>query len=214
VLKAESDRKNLSLALEDASFFGHPDRHQTALSYSEQHRIQFRYASWQAFADELSQRFQHANPPVRQTPATPSAGVPTVFLCHCSEDADAVAALSTRLQHLGVNTWVDRQDLRGGDRWDRLLGIAINEWVDYVVVLETPAMLSRTEGYYYKEIDHALERARGFHPDTKFIFPAQLEACERLEILSHLERIDLTSPGGIEQLAKAIRDDWAFQAAR
>ena len=212
VLKADSDRKNLSLALEDAAFFDHPEQPQTALFYSEQHRIQFRYASWQAFADELAQRFLQESAP-EPTPAAPPGEAPTAFLCHCSEDAEAVAALSARLQRLGVNTWVDRQDLRGGDHWDRLLGKAINEWVDYFVVLETPAMLRRTESYYYKEIDHALERARGFRRGARFIFPAQLEICERLETLTHLQRIDLLSPGGLEQLAQDIRDDWALRSS-
>lgn len=213
VLKAASDRKNLSLALEDAAFFKHPEQPQTALFYSEQHRIQFRYASWQAFANELSQRCHHERPPERPAPAALSAEAPTVFLCHCSEDAEIVAALSAKLQHLGVNTWVDRQDLRGGDHWDRLLGKAINEWVDYVVVLETPAMLRRTESYYYKEIDHALERARGFRQGARFIFPAQLRACERLEELVHLQRTDLILPNGMEKLAQDILDDWTLRSS-
>ncbi|MEE8304514.1 MAG: toll/interleukin-1 receptor domain-containing protein [Candidatus Tectomicrobia bacterium] len=213
VLKADSDRKNLSLALEDAAFFEHPEQPQTALFYSEQHRIQFRYASWQAFADELSQRFHQESPPDRPAPSTPAVEAPTVFLCHCSEDAEVVAAVSATLQHLGVNTWVDRQNLRGGDHWNRLLGKAINEWVDYFVVLETPAMLGRTESYLYREIDLALERAKGFRQGAKFIFPAQLAACERLEGLMHLQRIDLTSPSGLEQLAQDIRDEWAHRSS-
>jgi hypothetical protein len=215
VLKADGDRKNLSLALEDAAFFEHPEQPQTALFYSEQHRIQFRHASWQAFADELSQRFHHEvqSQPERPTPSTTPTDAPTVFLCHCSEDAEAVEAISAKLQHLGVNTWVDRQNLRGGDHWDRLLGKAITEWVDYVVVLETPAMLSRTESYYYKEIDLALERARGFRQGARFIFPAQLLACERLEEIVHLQRTDLILPNGLEKLAQDIREDWARRSS-
>lgn len=215
VLKADGDRKNLSLALEDAAFFEHPEQHQTALFYSEQHRIQFRYASWQAFAEELSQRFHDAvqSQPDRPPPSTTPTDAPTVFLCHCSEDAEVVEAFSAKLQHLGVNTWVDRQNLRGGDHWNRLLGKAINEWVDYVVVLETPAMLRRTESYYYKEIDLALERARGFRQGARFIFPAQLMACERLEELAHLQRTDLIRPNGLEKLAQEIRDDWTLRSS-
>jgi hypothetical protein len=215
VLKADGDRKNLSLALEDAAFFEHPEQPQTALFYSDQHRIQFRYASWQAFTEELSHRFHNEvqSQPERPTPATAPTDAPTVFLCHCSEDAEAVEAISAKLQHLGVNTWVDRQNLRGGDHWDRLLGKAIHEWVDYVIVLETPAMLSRTESYYYKEIDLALERARGFRQGARFIFPAQLEACERLEELAHLQRTDLILPNGLEKLVQVIRDDWTLRSS-
>jgi hypothetical protein len=112
-----------------------------------------------------------------------------------------------------VNPWDARPNLRGGAHCERLLGKAINEWVDYFVVLETPAMLRRTEGYYYKEIDHALERARGFRRGARFIFPAQLEPCERLDVLAHLQRVDLLSPRGLEQLAQDILDDWALRSS-
>jgi TIR domain/SIR2-like domain len=210
VLTVHSDRKNFSLALEDADFFAHPDRPKTVLFYHAQHRIQFRQASWQAFADELSQRFHDATPRRGATlEAQPvSEDTPTVFLCHCSADAEAVAEVSARLQELGVRTWVDRQNLRGGDRWHQILGKAIQEWVDYFVVLETPAMLARPESYYYLEIGEALERARRFRPGTKFIFPAQLKPCGRLEQLADLQRIDLTTPNGLEQLATEILHDW------
>ncbi len=185
------------------------------LFYSEQHRIQFRYTFWQAFADELSQHFdtEVQRTPDRPPPSPPPADAPTVFLCHCSEDAEVVEGINARLKQLGVNTWVDRQNLRGGDRWHQLLGKVINEWVDYVMVLETPAMLGRAESYYYKEIDLALERARGFRQGARFIFPTQLSACERLVELEHLQRLDLTSSGGLEQLARDILDDWALRSS-
>jgi len=99
VLKAHSNRKNFSLALEDAGFFAHPDQLQTVLFYDEQYRIQFRHGSWQAFADELSRRFSAAAP-YRAAAAPPvvTENAPTVFLCHCSEDASLVADVSARLQ--------------------------------------------------------------------------------------------------------------------
>ena len=209
ILKAHSDRRNLSLALEDARFFAHPDQLQTVLFYNKQYRIQFRHGSWPVFADELNQRFREAAQS-RATAAPPSVAdnAPTVFLCHCSEEAGLVADVSARLQQLGVRTWLDRQNLRGGDRWDQILHKALHEWVQYFVVLETPTMLRRTESYYYKEIDVALERARGFRHGVKFIFPAQLIPCDPMAELRDFQRTDLTQPDGIEQLAAAILDDW------
>jgi len=211
VLKAHGDRKNFSLVLEDNDFFAHPDQPRTVLFYHEQHRIQFRFASWQAFADELSQRFGAAVPGrvAAPEPETGRDDAPTAFLCHCSEDAEVVAEFSSKLRALGVRTWLDRQNLRGGDRWHQVLHKAIHEWVDYFVVLETPAMLARTESYYYQEIRAALERERGFRQGIKFIFPAQLVPCRRLDELLHLQRTDLTMPNGLEQLAAAILEDWA-----
>jgi len=213
VLKAHTDRTNFSLALEDADFFAHSDRSRTALFYYAQHRIQFRHASWQAFAEALNQRFAAAAQARAAAPAAVAvpADAPTVFLCHCSDDAEAVAEVAARLQTLGLRVWLDRQNLRGGDRWDQLLHKAIREWVQYVVVLETPAMLARPESYYYREIRTALEREKGFRQGAKFIFPAQLVPCDRLQELAHLQRTDLTAPDGVAQLAAAILDDWSHQ---
>lgn len=216
VLQADGDRRNLSLALEDDVFFGHPDRNQTVLFYREAYRIQFRYVAWQAFADELSQRFHDTGQKTndRLISSFISTDAPTVFLCHSSDDAEAVEFIRVSLQSLGVNTWVDRQRLRGNERWDQLIGKVIHEWVDYFVVLETPAMLSRPVSYYSKEIALALERAGRFRQGAKFIFPAQLTACEPLEELTHLQRIDLTTPGGLEKLAQAILADWAQRSSK
>jgi hypothetical protein len=213
LLKAHRERKNFSLALEDTDFFAHPDQSRTVLFYHAQHRIQFRHASWQAFADDLSQRFRAAAPRPGAAPEAPPVpeDAPTAFLCHCSADAEAVAAVSAKLQALGVRTWVDQQNLRGGDRWHQVLGKTIQEWVDYFVVLETPAMLARRESYYYLEIDEALKRARRFQRDTKFIFPAQLLPCERLGELADRQRNDLTLPQGLEQLATDILHDWTHR---
>ena len=216
VLKADSDRQqNLSLALEDAAFFSHPDQHQTVLFYSEQHRIQFRRASWQMFAEELRERFCNEPPKVteKSKPSTLSINVPRVFLCHCSEDAEAVGVISAKLQELGVQTWLDRQNLRGGDHWDRLITKVINEWVDYFVVLETPSMLKGVEKYYYKEIAYAVERNKNFGRGAKFIFPAQLMDCDRLTETADYQRIDLKAPNGIQQLVQDILDDWTLRSS-
>ena len=118
-----------------------------------------------------------------------------------------------QLQQRGIKTWVDRQNLRGGDRWDQILQKAIAEWVDYVIVLETPAMLARTESYYYLEIRAALERERRFRQGAKFLFPAQLVPCPRLQELQDFQRTHLTTPQGVDQLVEAILDDWAGRRA-
>ena len=91
-----------------------------------------------------------------------------------------------------------------------MLGKTIHEWVDYFVVLETPAMLARRESYYYLEIHEALKRARRFQRDTKFIFPAQLIPCHRLGA-ADWQRNDLTLPQGLEQLATDILNDWTHR---
>jgi hypothetical protein len=47
----------------------------------------------------------------------------------------------------------------------------------------------------------------------KFIFPAQLFACQPLIELLDFQRTDLTQPDGLQQLVDAILDDWRRRPA-
>ena len=57
---------------------------------------------------------------------------------------------------------LDRQSLRGGDRWPLLIPDVIERQADYVVVLQTPQLLARVESFVYREIDEALDRQKKF----------------------------------------------------
>jgi hypothetical protein len=210
-LQAENERRNVSIALEDSAFFNHPDQQRMRLLYDKEHRLEFYHAPWLEFATELSQRFQTAIQQRRPDTGQQSAAMappPTVFLCHCSEDADDMEAIGARLQQSGINIWLDRQNLRGGDRWDQIMRKVIGEQVDYFIVLETPAMQGRRESYFYREINAALQRQEGFSWGTKFIFPVQLFPCPPLVELLDFQRADLTQPDGLQHLVDAILDDW------
>jgi hypothetical protein len=204
--------RNRSLAIEAASFFDHPESKHTALFFEKEHKIEFRQHSWFEFAAELRRRYQAQTraPAIRDL----SANAPKVFLCHDSRDRDRVMGVEEQLQALGIATWRDRQDLRGGDDWDRRIEQVVRKQVDYVLVLETPNMLQRPESYIHKEIKEALERQDRFDQGERFLIPAILEACPGLERLSHLHRVDLTSSDGVQRLAVEIQSDWNKRQSR
>jgi hypothetical protein len=60
------------------------------------------------------------------------------------------------------------------------------------------------------KICYALERQSGFRPGLRFVIPVPLESHPQLPLaeLSQLHVIDLTAPGGIDDLAQVILDDW------
>ncbi|HSR33671.1 MAG TPA: toll/interleukin-1 receptor domain-containing protein [Anaerolineae bacterium] len=119
-----------------------------------------------------------------------------------------------QLHALGINSWRDRQDLRGGDEWDRRIEHVIHKQVDYVLVLQTPQMLQRPESYLHKEIKVALERQERFDQGERFLIPSILQSCEGLERLSHLHSVDLTTSEGIRTLAAGIQQDWNSRQRR
>lgn len=210
VLQAARHRYR-SFALEEAGFFSHPERRQTAVFFERHHFIGFKLLSWESFVRELTAR--HATLAGSSAPAASfPADAPLAFLSHVHEDRDAAAALTEHLQRRGIRVWLDRQNLRGGDDWDRLIKDVIHKQVNYVVVVQSPRMQGQIESYVFKEIKLALEKQQQFAQNFRFVIPVQLEPCEPCEGLGHWHQVELYEPHGVEQLANAIREDWARRA--
>lgn len=199
-----------SFALESDAFFSYPDRNQVALFFEQAHSIVFRRHAWLEFAAELRRRYAEIEGATASSPAPP-IGAPKVFLCHDSRDRDLVKALEKRLHALGLDTWRDAQDLRGGDDWDRQIKHVLRKQVDYVLVCETPRMVSRGESYLHLEITEALERQRYFPTGQRFLIPGTLEPSEGLTNLDHLHRQDLVSDEGLKRLASLLQEDWQLR---
>ncbi|MGH8584008.1 MAG: toll/interleukin-1 receptor domain-containing protein [Gammaproteobacteria bacterium] len=201
-----------SLALEGTQFFADPQSAQTALFFHHSQAIEFQQCSWDDFASELHRQYQahkSAGRPGGPAPRELRGDAPTVFLCHKSRDSERVAQIGEVLRERGINTWRDRDDLRGGVNWDRMIQHVIEKQVDYFLVLQTPEMLVTTEAYLFKEIKTALERHRAMAEGFAFIFPAFLEGAgeQKLAELEHLNYVDLRRPEGLSQLVGDIDDD-------
>ncbi len=206
VLKAQN-RSYESLAVEDKHFFDQPDCSQTVVFYSHLHKIKFKHYSWLDFARELRQAFgTSAKPAIPAQQAMTDA--PKVFLCYASEDRSQVEQLNLQLQEQGIEPWQDKQNLRTGDNWDRLLVHVINQQVNYVIVVQTPAMTSQIEGYFYKEIATALDRQQKIADGFRFILPVTLGGSNVLPQLQQLHQIAVDQLDGLAQLVEAIHSDW------
>lgn len=195
-----------SFALEGEAFFSQPDRNRVALFFEQAHSIVFRRHAWVDFAAELRRRYGEIHGQKEERLPPPEA--PKVFLCHDSRDRELVRTLQERLHSVGVNTWRDKQDLRGGDDWDRQIKHVLRSQVDYVLVCQTPNLVGRGESYLHLEIKEALERQRRFPTGQRFVIPGILQPCDGLSELRHLHEQDLASDQGLQNLAAALREDW------
>jgi hypothetical protein len=212
VLRQQSKPTRRSLALESENFFVHPEREKTSLFFDHVHSIEFRNGTWLELTAELKRRYlEDEQDSFVPAPAELPADAPTVFLCHSSQDREAVAAFAERLRAAGINTWLDRDNLRGGDNWDRQLMHVIGKVVDYVLVLQTPSITRKSEGYFFKEIEAAQERQT--HQATGFLFvlPAyfQGESDTKLDEFraTKWHYYDLRNELGFKRLLEAIRED-------
>ncbi|HZC02034.1 MAG TPA: toll/interleukin-1 receptor domain-containing protein [Gammaproteobacteria bacterium] len=201
-------RRNRSFALEDQTFFAHPDYQQTVVFYANEHLIEFDQLSWLEFAKKLRNTYEGSVAKKPGVAPKPPPNAPKVFLCYASEDRDQVEQLNQRLRTAGIDTWQDKQNLRAGDNWDRQLVHVIEKLVDYVVIVQTLAMTSQVEGYFYKEIDAVLERQKRFATGFRFVLPITLSTCEGMARLRDLHNISLYEPSGFASLIDAIQTDW------
>lgn len=213
ILQAQR-HQNPSLALEDAGFFKHPEQRQIVIFFEKEHRIAFRQQDCERFAAELRQRFAESGGAAPPPAPTLPEDAPRVFLCHSHQDREAVIRLGESLQTQGIAIWLDRDNLRGGDDWDRLIPDVIKKQVDYVVVAQSKGLAERVESYCYKEIKTALERQASFAEGIRFVIPLQLDADVLLPELTRLQSVDLTAPQGLQELAQAIQEDWSRRGRR
>jgi hypothetical protein len=208
VLSEDAQRRYKSFAIESIaeSLDG-----ETQDFYRHGHKIHFVGGDMPAFARELRSRVTLPEPDAadaeeaeRELP--PDA--PVVFLCHASEDKEAAKRVSDALQANGIDTWLDRNELRGGDQWDQLIRRLISDDVDYVVVMQSASLLAKDVGYVNREINLALDRQMNYRPPRRFLIPVVLDAPENcLEHLQHLQATDLSDPAGIDELVRAIKRD-------
>lgn len=142
--------------------------------------------------------------PASPSPAVARAGGARVFVCHASEDAATAREVHDTLARYDLDPWLDKEDLRGGDRWDDLIESTISE-VDYVVVLNSRTLAAKAEGraYVNKEIKAALRAAELSW--NAFVIPVLTDDQPLLPQLEKLHSVDLREPNGLQKLVREIK---------
>lgn len=187
------------------------DSRDAVLFYRESFKVDIYPTDVVAFAHELRRRYAEVAKPQTATtmgetqvvaPAVPRA--PMVFVCHASEDAEHAREIHDALKRVGLEPWLDKENLRGGDRWDSLIERTIQK-VAYFVVLNSHALIAKSLGdsYVNKEIKLAL-RADDRRFGT-FIIPATLDDAPLLDPLADFQAEDLRAADGIQKLIRAIK---------
>jgi hypothetical protein len=217
VLSGEAQRRYKSFAFEREDSGLDPE---TQAFYRSGHKIHFVGSEIAAFTSELAARVTiptrapdevghtsvHSTEP--GTDIEPPPDAPIVFLCHATPDKETVKVVAHRLRASGIQVWFDRDDLRGGDRWDAKIRRAISHDVDYLVVLQSEHLIERDVSYANREIELALDRQQMYRAPRRFLIPAVLDdPANRLAELDHLQSVDLSVPEGIDELIRTIKRD-------
>jgi hypothetical protein len=200
--------QEMSIALEAPEFFAQSHQHQTTVYFTASKTIQFRQDSLNEFATNLRATYDSLAQTRQEAVGTLPTDAPRVFLSYASEDRELVEQLAERLQAAGIAIWQDKQSLRAGDNWYRVLVQVLNKQVDAVVVVQTSAMVRRLEGYFYMEIAEALKRQERIKEGVRFVFPVSAGNVESLPMLEHLHCVRVDTDEGVNTLVRSILEDW------
>jgi hypothetical protein len=215
VLRADSRGFAIESLEEGAGGDGAKADH-AVLFYRDNFRMDLSRIDPLEFAQELRQRYVESGGPEREAAAAAAdtgdraaavaapRGGRAVFICHASEDKDTASQVHEALKRAELEPWLDKDALRGGDRWDDLI-VSTIEKVDYFVVLNSKSLgaKSRARSYVNKEINRALE-AQEERLLGNFIVPATLDDSPLVEPLGRYHAVDLRSPDGMRDLVRAI----------
>jgi TolB-like protein/tetratricopeptide (TPR) repeat protein len=97
-----------------------------------------------------------------------------VFLSYASEDVSAAERIAYALRAAGVEVWIDRSELRGGDAWDQSIRKQIKACALFIPIISRHAH-DRIEGYFRLEWKLAVDRSHLIAPDQAFLLPVAID---------------------------------------
>lgn len=98
-----------------------------------------------------------------------------VFLSYATQDAVAAQRLCEAMRGAGIEVWLDRSELRGGDAWDQRIRREIRDCVLFIPIISANTQ-ARLEGYFRREWKLAVARTLDMADDKAFLMPVVIDA--------------------------------------
>jgi hypothetical protein len=149
---------------------------------------------FQALVDELEGRTPAKPQPAEQAPS----GDHEVFISYSRQDSDTVQAIRAHLEQNGINCWMDTSDIAGGDRWERMLEVALSAAKVVVCAVSEHA---RNSEWVSRELQYA-------ESNGKTIIPARIENVDlplRLNTLQAIDCFGAEREANLQKLVEAIK---------
>ncbi len=109
-----------------------------------------------------------------------TAAAKAVFISYASQDAEEAQRLCDALREGGIEVWFDKNELRGGDRWDNRIRQQIRDCSLFIPVISANTQ-SRPEGYFRLEWRLAVERTHLMSERLSFLVPVVIDALSERE---------------------------------
>jgi CheY-like chemotaxis protein len=128
-----------------------------------------------------------------------------IFISYAREDARTASRLYTDLRELGAEPWLDVEDIRGGQPWERALRTALKSSTHVLILISKYSVGKR--GFVQREVRQALDILDEFPPERNFVIPVRLEDIQpQHERLATLNWVDLfpSYERGFGRLAQSL----------
>jgi TolB-like protein/tetratricopeptide (TPR) repeat protein len=109
-----------------------------------------------------------------ETPGTNTSTAGAVFLSYASQDQAAAQRICDALRAAGVEVWLDKSELRGGDAWDATIRKQIKTCALFVPVISRSTH-ARSEGYFRLEWKLAVDRSHLMAGNKAFLLPVVID---------------------------------------
>jgi TolB-like protein len=97
-----------------------------------------------------------------------------VFISYASQDAEAAGRICEALHAAGIEVWFDQRELRGGDAWDQSIRKQVKDCALFVPLISANTE-ARSEGYFRREWNLAVNRMLDMADDQTFLFPVVID---------------------------------------
>lgn len=125
---------------------------------------------------------------------------PAVFLSHASADKELVRAVAVQLQSLGIETWLDEQQLRAGESLTARIEHGLAGAAVVALFLSRRALASRWVEAEMRAALHAQIEDKRY----RAIIPVVLDDCEVPLLLADYRRIEAADPASIVKELAAV----------
>ncbi|HKX59461.1 MAG TPA: TIR domain-containing protein [Steroidobacteraceae bacterium] len=98
----------------------------------------------------------------------------SVFISYASQDEEAARRICEALRAAGLQVWLDKSELRGGDAWDAQIKKRIHDCTLFIPVVSAHSN-ARSEGYFRGEWNLATRRLLNMAQDAAFLVPVVVD---------------------------------------
>ena len=98
----------------------------------------------------------------------------SVFVSYASQDEEAARRICEALRAAGLQVWLDKSELRGGDAWDAQIKKRIHDCSLFIPVISAHSN-ARSEGYFRGEWNLATRRLLNMAQDAAFLVPVVVD---------------------------------------